>query len=97
MSTLKPHHLFYSLVYSTIPHSHEVFFSFMCIINCGILPKLLGFSQYKEKEDPENKDRPGNKDRPESKVSNLVFYAQSTTKLLTLLSGLSLFSGKDRP
>ena len=112
----------FSLVYSTIPQSHEVFFSFMCIINCGKLPKLLGFSQYKEKEDLENKDRPDNKDksetwsqgqiwnlklrtemkpenkdRPESKVSNLMFYAQSTNKLLTLLSGLSLFSGKDRP
>ena len=41
--------------------------------------------------------KPENKDRPESKVSNLMFYAQSTNKLLTLLSGLSLFSGKDRP
>ena len=41
--------------------------------------------------------KPGNKDRPESKVSNLMFYAQSTTKLFTLLSGLSFPENKDRP
>ena len=31
-----------------------------------MLPKLLGFSQYKEKEDLENKDRPDNKDKSET-------------------------------
>jgi len=52
-SKLRPHHLLILGLFLLLTLTCHVFFSvfFMRIVNCGVLPKLLGFLQSNEEEE----------------------------------------------